>query len=115
MADPCQHERDWNRLEDAVLSQEKRIAALENNHTETKVYMKQFLDSQDDIKASIKDIQKKLDERPAHPVPPVLVEQLSDKKYSESSILQKLTPQLIDLVKWAIVILGAIVGVKLTL
>jgi len=112
MADPCLHDRDWNRLEDAVLAQEKRIAALENNHTETRVYMKQFLDSQDDIKASIKDIQKKLDERPASPV---LVEQLADKKYAESSILQKLTPQLIDLVKWAIVILGAIVGVKLTL
>jgi len=112
MADPCIHERDWDRLEENVASQEKRISALENNHTETRVYMRQVLETQDEIKTSIKDIQKKLDDRATAPV---IVEQLSDKKYAESSTLQKLIPQLIDLLKWALIIIGAVVGIKLAL
>jgi len=114
--DPCIHERDWTRIENAVSAQDKRISALENNHTETRVYMKQVLDSQEDIKNSIRDIQKKMDERPVSQPgqqTPVLVEQVADKKYNEQTTLQKMLPQVMDIVKWLVIIIAALVGYKI--
>lgn len=79
---------------------------MDTTGAETKVYMKQVLDSQAEMKDSLKKIQDKLNSPPPVP-PPTPISQ-----DTQMSLLQRMLPQLLDLLKWAIIIIGALVGAQ---
>jgi hypothetical protein len=106
MADPCLHERDWQRLEQVVERHERELRGMDTTGAETKVYMKQVLESQAEMKTSLKEIQDKLNAAPPA-TPPTPISQ-----DTQMSLLQRMLPQLLDLLKWAVIIIGALVGVE---
>lgn len=105
MATPCEHERDWIRLEQVVERHERELKEMNTTGAETKVYMKQVLDSQAEMKKSLLEIQDKLNA--PTPQPPTSISQ-----DTQIPMLQRMLPQLLDLLKWAIIIIGALVGVE---
>lgn len=108
MATPCEHERDWIRLEQVVERHERELKEMNTTGAETKVYMKQVLDSQAEMKKSLTEIQEKLNTPgPQHPPTPTPISQ-----DTQIPMLQRMLPQLLDLLKWAIIIIGALVGVE---
>lgn len=115
--DPCIHERDWIRLEQTVERHDKELRDLHADGTGTKIYMKQVLESQDEIKASIRSIQEELRSRPSPPPAPTpveLVQSPAQLARSETqtvvSILKSVLPDLIKILGWAILIIGTLVG-----
>ena len=104
MASPCEHERDWIRLEQVVERHEKELKEMNTTGAETKVYMKQVLDSQAEMKESLKEIQEKLNAPQKSQAPTPISQD------TQIPMIQRMLPQLLDLLKWAIIIIGALVG-----
>ncbi len=101
MAEPCVHERDWARLEQTIERHEIELKTISTVGAETKVYMKQVLDTQGEMKDTLRGVLEKLNS--------VLTPHLPASE--GQPLLQKLFPQLLDLLKWAIIIIGTLVGV----
>lgn len=118
VAEPCIHERDWIRLEQTVERHDKELRDLHADGTGTKIYMKQVIDSQQEIKDSIRAIQEELKSRPAQaptPVPVELVQSAPTPAPAESSsgwsaTIQKITPTVVQLVLILVIIIAALVG-----
>jgi len=104
VAEPCAHERDWIRLEQAVERHDRELKALSIDGAETKVYMKQVLESQIEIKESIRAIQTDLKERPNTSAQPA--EHKPDESIAWGNTFREMAP---DLVKLAIV-LGIVIA-----
>ena len=68
--------------------------------------MKQVLDSQAEMKETLKGVLDKLNSPPLAP-PPTPISQ-----DTQIPMLQRMLPQLLDLLKWAIIIIGSLVGVE---
>ena len=90
--EPCKQEKAMERLESRVSSLEGKTSYLEQCHAETKIYVKLLLDTMESVKNDIRSLTSK----------PTSV---------ESSSWQSLVPKLLDLLKWAVIIIGSLVGV----
>lgn len=102
VAEPCAHERDWVRMEQVVERHEVELKNIGTTGAETKVYMKQVLEAQVEMKESIKGVLERLNLPFATHGP---------APETQQPLIQKMIPQLLDLLKWAIIIIGALVGV----
>jgi len=105
VSDPCMHERDWIRLEQTVERHERELKELSTTGAETKVYMKQVLDSQSEIKASIKEIQEELK---ARPIEQITLAQKESKDMAD--VLKSALPGLIKILLVAIIIIAVFAG-----
>jgi len=101
VADPCIHERDWVRLEQKVERHDDELRNLQTIGAGTQVYMKQILDTQEEVKTSIREIQTELQNRP---------NQRKEDVSSWSDVARKVTPDVIKLVLILAVIIAVLVG-----
>lgn len=93
------------RLEQVVERHERELRGMDTTGAETKVYMRQVLESQAEMKNSLKEIQDKLN-APPPPQPPTPISQ-----DTQIPMLQRMLPQLLDIVKWLVIIVGALLGI----
>ena len=116
VSDPCIHERDWIRLEQTVERHDKELRDLHADGTGTKIYMKQVIDSQQEIKDSIRAIQEELKSRPAQAPAPVPVELVqtnpppTESSSGWSATIQKITPTVVQLVLILVIIIAVLVS-----
>lgn len=117
VAEPCIHERDWIRLDQVVERHDRELKALSTDGAETKVYMKQVLESQKEIKESIREIQDELKSRPAQAAAPVPVElvqspqQAAQKQTGDwGETMRKAFPDIIRFGLILVIIIAVLVG-----
>jgi len=106
MADPCLHsaeivrmQLDISELRADVRANTVDIHQLSTNDAETKVYMKQVLEG---IEKLSKSMESHLLNSHTTPI----------EINNTTPFIQKLIPQFLDLLKWAILIIAFIVGAK---
>ncbi len=97
----CIHERDWVRLEQVVERHDREIRELNTDRAETKIYMKQVLEAQEDIKDSIRGIQNELKGRPTGSTSP---------GEDWGATFRKMAPDIIKLAIILAIIIAGLVG-----
>jgi len=101
VADLCLHERDWLRLEQRVDRHDEELKTLIGDSVGTKVYMKQIIDSQEEVKASIKELQTELRKR----------NNSSDRAQdSWSDIARRMAPDVVKVLFVLAIIIAVLVG-----
>ena len=97
----CSHERDWKRIEQRVDRHDEELKTLMGDGVGTKVYMKQIIDSQEEVKLSIKELQTELRKRNTS----------SDKAQdSWSDIARRMAPDVIKVLFVLVIIIAVLIG-----
>ena len=101
VADQCLHERDWIRIEQRVDRHDEELKTLMGDGVGTKVYMKQIIDSQEEVKLSIKELQTELQKRNTS----------SDRAQdSWSDIARRMAPDVVKVLFVLAIIIAVLVG-----
>ena len=104
VSDLCLHERDWLRLEQRVDRHDEELKTLIGDSVGTKVYMKQIIDSQEEVKASIKELQTELQKRNTSS------DRANKEQDSWSDIARRMAPDVIKVVFVLVIIIAVLIG-----
>jgi len=104
VAEPCLHERDWIRLEQRVDRHDEELKTLIGDGVGTKVYMKQIINSQEEVKASIKELQTELRKRNTSSG------RANKEQDSWSDIARRMAPDVIKVVFVLVIIIAVLIG-----
>jgi len=112
--DPCKQEKSLERLDDRVTELERQYTKLSNSDSETRVYLKLLINSNEEIKLSIKEMQAEIKDRVSSDEMLAAIERIQTS-LKDSGLADKIIPHFVTVMKWGLLFAAALAGIKLTL
>jgi chromosome segregation ATPase len=111
--EPCKQEKSLERIDTRVTELERQFTKLSNSDAETRVYLKLLIESNDEIKLSLKEVQSELKDKAANEEMLAAIEKLQSSL--KDGWVDRVMPHFASVIKWGLVFAAAITGIKLTL